>query len=448
MAIIESEQSREIQLTKFERGSFIFRFASYRKSEDAQLNLRSEDYIVSDISAERALFCLSDGVGSSFYGDIGSQILGEIIIHWLQGLKKTDVLSANKSFDRAWLNNLTEKLKQELNTRVNLATSFVEQKDIISGKDVQTHLAEKSQRDEEGTQANFVGGILFPQSVDLPDGLVLLFWLGNARVRLFDPEKEITSLTGWGKDPNQLKEVWSSKEGSIGQIHSYSSELSKISAIIAYSDGLEYVENQIIPEMTDDYFSSLVNQAQSIKDDDISFIEISTTKAQIPGISDDIALSLRERLRTSPTLTINPPPGAEIDTLKRRLRTLINRNNEQLIEFRRHKRNFIIGIIASSFLFLVFGFMLGFILGPREEKIIIVPTIITVPARIITQPYPTTTPLPTVSFTPSAQISPTPIPSYTPAQKITDTAEQSMYSLTITPVPQVTLSTIPIELTP
>ena len=56
MTIIETEQSRETKFTEIARGPFILRFISYRKSEDAKLNLRSEDYIVSELNPDKAVF--------------------------------------------------------------------------------------------------------------------------------------------------------------------------------------------------------------------------------------------------------------------------------------------------------------------------------------------------------------------------------------------------------
>jgi hypothetical protein len=61
-----------------------------------------------------------------------------------------------------------------------------------------------------------------------------------------------------------------------------------------------------------DQFETIVNRAQSIKDDDISFFEISPSVSQVVGEGDDIASSVREYFRTS-SLKSN---GASIQELK------------------------------------------------------------------------------------------------------------------------------------
>ena len=156
--------------------------------------MRCEDYVVSDISTEKAIFSLSDGVGSSFYGDIGSQILSERVISWLKALPLPNLPSEN-----GWLESLSNNLQNELNQVTGLATSIVQAKNI-DGKDRLTRMAEAMQRDDFGTQANFVAGIIWPSSKHIPNGLIVLFWLGNARVRIFDNQKELTDKLAWGKD--------------------------------------------------------------------------------------------------------------------------------------------------------------------------------------------------------------------------------------------------------
>ncbi len=129
---------------------------------------------------------MCDGVGSSFYGDIGSQILGEAVLFWLQNIRFEDVLSSIHSMEGSnWIKNIHKNLQDFLDSQVKFASAMVEQKDITTGKDSWTQLAEKNQRDQFGTQSNFVGGIIWPKSTICPNGIVLLFWLGNARVRIF-----------------------------------------------------------------------------------------------------------------------------------------------------------------------------------------------------------------------------------------------------------------------
>lgn len=478
MAIIESEQSREVQLTQIDRGPFILRFASYRKNEDAEYNLRSEDYIVSDITPSRAIFALCDGVGSSFYGDIGSQILGELLLNWLQKLRLEDVLSAIELASDS-VPGLVRNLQQELEKSIKLATSIVEKKDIRTGKDDLTHIAEKDQRDQFGTQSNFVGGVVWPGTQSLPNGLVLLFWLGNARVRIFFQNTELPPLAKWGEDTDQQKEVWSSKEGVVGQVYSYITDLSKITSILAHSDGLEKVENRIIPGIVANQLEELVSQAQSMKDDDISFLELTTYHSAVAGSSDDISSLLREHLNMSarssdaqarvPAIPVQnvpssniqaqnsvvqaqpqsnlgePPKGSntqgsnpEVQALKRQVRDLLRKIEDLSQSYDSKRRLYKVGLLSLPVLFLIFGCIIGALLSPLKEGSDKRTVVITSPPIVVTRrvcPTATTTPTPTYTPTDSLVETNTNTPTPTEATRwfhIEATSETS-------PTPSVTI---------
>jgi hypothetical protein len=295
MTLIESEQSKDIRLTQVTRGPFMLRFASYRKSEDAKLHLRSEDYIVSELIPEKAVFALCDGVGSSYYGNIGSQFLGETLLNWLGNIDLPDSSKfMNEKITKVWLENLNTSLKKELDLKADFATSIINSKASPDQSEL-VQLAERTQRDDFGTQSNFVGGIIWPKTKNHPNGLVLLFWLGNARIKIFNELEDLTDLTKWGENPEQLKEVWSSKEGVVGHIYSYLTDFSKITRILAYSDGLEDVEDRLIPNLQGGQLEELVRQAQSIKDDDISFLEIFLSEDNQHEYSNDIVSKVRHQ---------------------------------------------------------------------------------------------------------------------------------------------------------
>ena len=368
MTIIESEQSREIRLTEFTRGPFVLRFLSYRKSEDAALNLRSEDYIVSELTPEKAIFGLCDGVGSSFYGNLGSQLLGEILLSWLEKVP----LPGNISLDKAqalsaWLGTITSELTSELNDKVTFATSVIQRKEITS-QDELVRLAEITQRDDFGTQSNFACGILWPRSRGLPNGLVLLFWLGNARIRLFNQNRELTSMLGWGKDPNQLKEVWSSKDGVVGKVYAYVTDLATVTHVIAYSDGLENAEEQIRPNLDGAQLEALVQKSQSIKDDDATFLELSTRPENVPGLADDIISPLRKQMRPLPASASQPNPEAA--QLKASLAALQKKHEAQSKAAERSR----LLLIAVAALLAAFCFCTGLLVQPIIGPIIRPPT--------------------------------------------------------------------------
>lgn len=359
MTIIESEQSRDTGLTQIVRGPFVYRFASYRKSEDAKDNLRSEDYIVSDLSPQRASFVLCDGVGSSFHGNIGSQFLGETVLAWLEGQFsgiRFDV--TDKTSRQRWQDELTSNLKVELDSRIKLATSLV-QKSKLSNESNLISLAEKLQREDFGTQSNFTCGLIITPTVDFPRGLIVLFWLGNARIRIFNNNHELTHLLGWGNNPDQLKEVWSSKDGVIGRVYSYITDLSEITSIIAYSDGLETVEDNIHPDLKAIELHSLVGQAQTIKDDDVSFLEIRAIPRREIDYADDLTRSIREYYTSY---------GGKNDSndVRKELENLDIKYNKLVRQYKKDKKILVSLIIFLPIFFLLAGLLIGTILGGQR----------------------------------------------------------------------------------
>lgn len=440
MTTIESEQSREVKLAEITRGPFVLRFLSYRKSEDAALNLRSEDYIVSELTPDKAIFGLCDGVGSSFYGNLGSQILGEILLSWLGKLPLPNNLSLEKpQVANSWLNALTTELTSELNNKVAFATSVIQKKEI-SSPDELVRLAEITQRDDFGTQSNFACGVVWPKSVSLSKGLVLLFWLGNARIRLFNQNRDLTSVLGWGKNPDQLKEVWSSKDGVVGKVYSYITDLSMLTHIIAYSDGLENAEGHIRPNLDGAQLETLVQQSQSIKDDDATFLELSTRTDESAGPADDIVGFLRKQMQplASPSASVQPASAEpEVQKLRSALAALQKRYDSQNAGVARTRGM----LIAGAALIATLCFCTGLLFRP------LLPIDRTPTATPSTTPTPSFTPTSSFTPSPSATLTETPTSTSTPTDTATptdtetSTATPSSATPTLSPTP--TISSTP-----
>ena len=432
MTIIESEQSREIKLTEITRGPFVLRFLSYRKSEDAALNLRSEDYIVSELTPEKTIFVLCDGVGSSFYGNIGSQILGEILLSWLGKVPPPNNFSLEKAqVVNSWLGTLTAELTSELNGKVAFATNVIQKKDINS-QDELVRLAEITQRDDFGTQSNFACGIVWPKSASLPKGLILLFWLGNARIRLFSHNRDLSSMLGWGRNPDQLREVWSSKEGVLGRVYSYITDLSTVTHIIAYSDGLENAEEQIRPNLDGAQLETLVQQSQSIKDDDATLLELSISEDEVAGIADDMVVPLRKQMRAPAAASV--PPDPEVQKLRSALAALQKKYDAQNAGTSRSRGILLAGaVILATLCFctgLLFRPFLRFGGAPT-------PTPSATQTLYLSEtPTLTNTPSPSATFTETSTSTPTPTVTATPTATETSSATPS----TATPSPSPTSS--------
>ncbi len=383
MTLVQSEQSRDIRLTQLVKGPFICRLASYRKAEDAKRNLLNEDYLVADLKANLALFALCDGVGASFHGNIGSQILGEKLIYWLRRLSLPKV--DNVQDYGQWLDDSLGDLRNELGRLTQLATEIVNNRPL-KAKEGLVRIAEEDQRKTFGSQSNFVAGIIWPRSPEIPNGLVVFFWLGNARIRIFNGSNDITESLGWGIDPEQDREVWSSKDGVIGHVYSSLQELSSITTIIAYTDGFESVEKQVRPDLGAAELESLINQAQSIKDDDATYIEIAFSDFYNPRLADDLGGFLQEKYRINASRTVPAKLPDEVP----------GESNKPKVPVKKKRK---VKRVWKLILWLVLGFFLisaGFFLGLAFAN------------WQITSSNQTPTALPATSITPSPFVSPTP----------------------------------------
>lgn len=371
MTLIESEQSKDIRLTQITRGPFFLRYASYRKGEDAKLGLRSEDYIVSELTPGYAIFALCDGVGSSYYGNIGSQFLGETLLNWLGNLSapKDSESPGDKNADR-WLEELTADLKTELDSKIEFATRVIQNRNTTNQNEL-VRLAEKTQLEDFGTQSNFAGGVIWPKSHSFQNGLILLFWLGNARLRIFKESnenrfEELTDLTKWGEDPSQLKEVWSSKEGVVGNVYSYLTDFSKITSIIAYSDGMEGVEKEIKPHIDGAFLETLVRQAQSVKDDDVSYLEIFLAEDGNNEYSDDIVASVRRQYVDVGNSGAESGTQSEVKELREKLEKSESHRKRQSLDFQKTKKLFLFAIAPFILLATLIGLVFGYFIGSSK----------------------------------------------------------------------------------
>lgn len=424
MTIIETDQSTTTHLTALNKGQFSVGYASYIKNEARQANLKSEDYLVANVKTDRALFCLSDGVGSSFYGNLASQVLAETVIHWLGHLETERLLPLQSEVTPDILSDFQEELRLAIDKNKGFATRMINRKDVSEGKNYQVALAMEAQRRDVGTQANFTAGLILPESEEFPEGLLLLFWLGNAILRLFSEAEELTAITGWGQDSRQNSEVWSSRQGTIGTIHAFFGKTKGLSSLIAYSDGLESVEPQIRPGLNASQLFELVKSAQATKDDDITFLEIKLNRLAEPLETDDIVDEVRSYL----TENGFKAPGKQndlVNQIRNEYHSQIRLLQKDLTDQKaRTKRT----VLLLSILSILLGFIFGFLAGGRANKVKLAdpdqpqlrdqarvikfqrmnPTEI-IPTLITTETVPTTTPL----LTPDAA-NPVLLPSFTP----------------------------------
>ena len=284
MAIIEIDQRIDSPVSTFFSKNISLRYA-YKRKLDAKddSGYRGEDYLVVRSEEAKTVFALCDGVASSFFGALGSQLLGEALVDWLWYSFADSTLTPTDGDVES------KALAEFLNANTEIGKELTSQKDISSNN---IYLARelKERKEAHGTQSNFVCGVINYPKEKVEAGYVYLFWLGDAKLRLFKGKQENTELLNATWDSS---EAWSSIHGVVGNIHSRFLSTNDVDHIIAHSDGANPVEQNLQPSNNNGQLDKLLAQAQEIKDDDVSYLEISFRK-KIEENNDEINYFLRD----------------------------------------------------------------------------------------------------------------------------------------------------------
>lgn len=260
MAILELDQTQETSASEYRRGVFRIRYA-YARSKDARLaNLRGEDYLVFRVEPDWMAFAVCDGVGGSFFGGLAAQIVGERLLVWLARPETHQMLETNSSEK-----TVLQALESFLNQQIVPASQLVDQKDVGQLPNQFIRNAYQQKREKHGSQSNFVCGL-----IDARACRAWLFALGDASLRLWRGGKELQLNL-----PRESEQSWSSRHGVTGVLQFRSIPFDAAHTLLAYSDGLNLVEQDLVPgfpsNMWDTYIAKLGDNPKS---DDISILEI------------------------------------------------------------------------------------------------------------------------------------------------------------------------------
>lgn len=392
MATIETDQAIEIPLSQYTRNGIHIRYTCQRKRESVQNSRRSEDYLAFDAEPSHVSFALCDGVSSSFFGNLASQILAEYLVTWLSSEVKPD-----KTVDV-----LVQQLNTDLNNNTNFAQSLVEAKKT-PWDDHDIYRKAIQEKRKRGTESNFVCGYMQSASPSYPKGRVLLFWLGDAKLRVYQDYRNVSN-------DFQIKsgvdgEYWSSARGVLGPIYHCEADLNQIDTVIAHSDGLDPNAVRLRPQISDAQLQQYIESAQDYKDDDVSYIEI-TVDPNITVSEDELVHVLRHQFNT--------PQGDDGASTEE---TEIPEEPASVFEEQPQKCVSPFYLFIVSMLFLIMGCCGGYSLNTLWQRTFDTSSDI-VEVSETTELSPTRKPTRTATFTPepidTPTLSPTPIITVTP----------------------------------
>ncbi len=246
--------------------TFSFRYSYARSSESRRENEPGQDYLTYAEQNRSFSFVLCDGVSQSFFGDIAAEILGDELLLWLN----SHPLNADKEF-------LLGSLKTHLNKLTETASKFVQ--DHYIGTNTPAMIEEVLEEKRSlGSESMFMCGRIDGVSEELPRGRMILSWMGDGRIRIWNKKVEVTQELGLELNIDQR---WSTKKGIVGGEPSLviSPILNRrgrfiYKRILAYTDGFGLLDQEK-DRLSKNKLNEIINESLSMpENDDLSMIEI------------------------------------------------------------------------------------------------------------------------------------------------------------------------------
>jgi hypothetical protein len=236
------------------------RIALDRSHESALADEPSQDYLAVRRDARRLSFAVTDGVGSSFLGDVAAQILAIQLAEWLAAVSGGDHVGPD-----------LERYLSELSTEV---AERVANWPIAESVPALIRAALDQQR-AYGSEAMFVGG-----TVDLSgrrDAKVTVVWLGDSRLRVVMRDGRTSDYSG------RTTDRWSSRLGHRGQVQSRTWPFADVARIMACTDGLLPALDATVTLPDTALQERLREQARRPGNDDLALVDIGLVPDAMPA---------------------------------------------------------------------------------------------------------------------------------------------------------------------
>jgi hypothetical protein len=236
--VIESDQQADAFLSALLGEQVALRLCSVRCKEAQMEDAPNQDYarVVIDERTSMLSFCVCDGVGGSFQGQVAARELATRLTHYLLALpgiprhSRAVAVALRTQLDR-WASEAQQTLQQ---AQLPSRASALEQEILVE------------QRDQHGSATVFFGGRVeyapsrrprrFEQT--LP---ALLCWMGNVTARVWAARKPCEPLGDGHNDRNR----WSTRFGQQGQLTVRVSALNSSEPLVVYTDGLASLGPQL-----------------------------------------------------------------------------------------------------------------------------------------------------------------------------------------------------------
>jgi hypothetical protein len=242
-----------------------YRYAYARSADSRAADETGQDYLTFSESGTWFAFALCDGVSQSFFGDIAARVLGDGLLKWLEGLPSAELVRPGEALV-GFLGELTRR-----------ATEWVQEYPIP--EEISPMLQEVLEEKRAlGSEATFLCGRIDLPGAGLPEGRLLLAWMGDSRLRFWGPAGERSAELG---DTFHTDQRWSTRRGPVnGRPHLFVAPLAsggrqlEVVRVLAYSDGLAALDEHHEAPTNVALRELIATAAESATSDDISLLEI------------------------------------------------------------------------------------------------------------------------------------------------------------------------------
>ena len=236
-----------------------WRVAYARAAESQKHNEVGQDVVALGPAPRRLSFALADGVSQSFFGDLAATALGERLARWCLKRKPAEAIDDLHLQLELELENLRSEVAEDVRLfplpsgLPPMLREVLEQKRLL------------------GSESMFVAGSFWAPGQELPEGRLLLCWLGDMRCRWW-------SSGGEQPVPGRFHTAdrWSSQRGCLGVPQLYLGPAPR--TLLVYSDGLACLDALAQPPESDQLEGAMASSLSSPTSDDISYLEISASE--------------------------------------------------------------------------------------------------------------------------------------------------------------------------
>lgn len=259
-------QGQELSVESFRGERFAWRWGYARSADSRSHNDPGQDFIAFDYQPGVFTFALCDGVGQSFLGDLAARYLGIQLVGWLKMAQRGLDVNEYRSLLGAQLASLALEAKAEVQ-RFPLPESISPMlRDVLEKKR------------GSGSETTFVCGCVSLPDAAFPRGWLLLAWMGDSRLRVWDGNREIFQEYA---STFKTMQRWSSSRGAVGgEPHVYASPLMDengkpgVQRLLAYSDGLASLDKDDL-RMVNSQLQGVINRLwDSPSSDDVSLLDL------------------------------------------------------------------------------------------------------------------------------------------------------------------------------